>query len=385
VGAEFWTADGSTLGPGVRGHRWSLARVWLDGLPLRLYRKARLFSAWSNNWQPSGLAAQINRVKPDLVHLHWIGGGFFSLRELPDLQMPVVWTLHDAWALTGGCHYPDRCLGYAAECGACPQLGSSRRHDLSWVNLRAKRATLDSVAAFVAPSTWLAGLVMASGITTADRLHVIPNGLDGAVFAPADAVRARLAMGLPLDAIVLAAGSQDLGEPRKGNHLLREVIEGVVKETRRPCVLVLFGAPGRLSKQDWPCEVRWLGVLSEEQQTVRVYNAADLLLMPSLQDNLPNMPLEALACGCPTVGFDAGGLKEIIEPGITGALATAVNAPALAIAVASWIGLNPSRTAVAARCRARFEEYFACRLHAVRLKSLYEGVLAGKTQAVALR
>lgn len=379
VAAELWTAEGNSCGRGLRKHRWTIFRILMDSIPLRFYRRRRLFSAWSNNWQASRLANRINRGKPDVVHLHWIGSGFLSLDELSRFEMPVVWTLHDAWALTGGCHYPDKCTGYVSGCGACPQLASTKRHDLSHRNFRAKRVSLGTVEAFITPSAWLAGLVKASEPNYANRLHIIPNGFDGAVFSPQNCDDARRLLGFPADALIFVAGAHDLREPRKGFRLLREALDEVMSAMRRRCMLVLFGAHGEDS-YDWPCEVRSLGRLDEGEATALVYNAADVLLMSSLQDNLPSMPIEALGCGCPTIAFDVGGLGEIIESGQTGMLATEVNAAGLGAATIAWFANGLKRSEVSMRCRARFEKHFSSQLHGERLKVVYEAILCERAR-----
>ena len=375
IDAEFWTANGSKLGPAVRRPERTLLRGRLDRFPLRFYRGRQLFSEWSNNWQPSALAAQVNQAEPDIVNLHWVGNGFLSLRELSGFRAPIVWTLHDAWAFTGGCHYPAGCRGYTSRCGRCPQLGSESIRDLSWLNLRAKRASLRDVAAFVTPSAWLAGLAAESGAVASDRLHVIPNGLDGMTFVPMDRDKARRELGLPADAVLLLAGAHDLNERRKGWHLLRGAIERVVEAIPGHYVLVVFGAHSELSSGGWPCEVRSLGTLREEGEIARICSAADVLLMPSLQDNLPNLALEAQACGCPVVGFDSGGLREIVEHGSTGMLAQETTASGLADAARAWLAMAPNRSEVSVRARARFEREFSFSVHGRRIAALYDLLL----------
>ncbi len=371
VKAELWTADGGELGPALRSRHGTLLRVLLDGAPGRFYRRKTMFSAWSNNWQPSRLALKVNVAKPDIVNLHWVGSGFMSLRELPRFCAPIVWTMHDAWPLTGGCHYPDRCQEYTATCGKCPQLGSRARRDLSWLNLRAKRELLDHIAAFVTPSAWLASLAATSGAVAPSRLHVIPYGLDGKVFSRGDRVGLRAAFSLADDTLVFVAGAQHLAEPRKGCHLLRETMRRVTSRVSRHCVLMLIGAGGDSSEGDWPCDVRWLGTLRNEADIVGVLSAADVLLLPSLQDNFPNMALEAQACGCPVVGFDTGGLREIIDPMLTGMLAHEISSEGLANAVVAWLASEPNRQEVASRARTRFEREFSFQLHGRRMVELY--------------
>ncbi len=371
IDAELWSIDGEPADPSLRNIPSSRWRSRLENLPLRLYRHRRLFSAWSTNWMPTHLSDRINREKPDIVHLHWLGAGFMNLREIGRISVPTVWTLHDAWGITGGCHYPDSCRRFVAACGRCPQLGSTRLHDLSWFNLRAKRRCLTKLSAAVAPSEWLASLVRECGIFPEERLHVIPNGLDGADYRPLDRGRSRAALDLPADAIGLVAGAHDLGEPRKGVHLLRETMTILTRERPGEYRVLLYGSGAENAGfGEWPCRVHWLGAISSATELARVLSAADVCLLPSLQDNLPNIALEAQACGCPVVGFDAGGLGEIIEPMRTGWLARQISPAALAEAISSWLEYAGGKT-VSSEARARFESRFTLAEHGRQLESLY--------------
>lgn len=379
VDAEFWTDDGSGGARPLRPRHWSGRRIWLDGLPAKLYRNRKLYSAWSNNWLPSRLATRVNRARPDVVHFHWIGGGFISPREFEHISSPIVWTFHDAWALTGGCHYPGDCTRYTAECGNCPQLGSEDPDDLSHRNLRRIRPALRSVAAVVSPSHWLARRAVDSGSVATDRLHVIPYGLDERVYATATCSRFRQERGIAEDDILLAAGAQNLQEPRKGFHLLREALARIAAGTSRRCVLMLFGANSQSFGRDWPGEVLRLGVFDTPAALARVYAAADVLLLPSLQDNFPNQALEAHACGCPVVGFDTGGLAEIIVPGLTGTLARDTTADGLAAAVLTWLATAGRRSVTQENCRARVAREFSLARHGRRLKELYGSIPARRS------
>ena len=287
-----------------------------------------------------------------MVHLHWAGQGFLGPRQLAQFCVPVVWTMHDTWTFTGGCHYPGGCVRYREECGRCPQLGSTNGRDLSWRNLREKKATFGEVAAWIAPSAWLADCAKRSGWLMPSRVHVIPNALAADAFHPVDRAEARARMGMSRAALVLAAGAMDLREERKGCYLLRDTLAQIA-EVRRPCVLLLFGGGQSASYADWPVEVRCVGDLRNDAELAQVYQVADALLLPSLQDNLPNVAVEAQACGCPVVGFDSGGLREIIEHGQTGWLSPRFDSAGLASAILEWMGNAPSEAAVAARCAER--------------------------------
>lgn len=371
IDAELWTVEGGELGPALRRRRWMLLRVLFDSWPTRRYHDRALFSAWSNNQVPSRLAARVNEIEADIVHLHWVGSGFLSLGELAKFAMPVVWTLHDMWAFTGGCHYSAGCDRFRGGCGRCPQLGSADDRDLSHRNWRRKRGALVRVAAFVTPSQWLGTRLIESGAAEAERVHVIANGLDLTLFDGVDREVARAKLGLSGDKLVFVAGAQDLAEPRKGTSLLPEVMARIASRTKKRCVLLLFGANSLGASAGEVCEVRSLGTVREGRDVAEICSAADGLLLPSLQDNLPNLAVEAQACGCPVIGFDSGGLSEIIEDGRTGKLAAAMNADALGDAVLAWLSSAPDPHEVRARCRERALRAFSLSSHAARMKALY--------------
>ena len=376
IDARLWVGDGrpgcserALIRPGL--YRF---RARLDRLALRIYRRRRLFSAWSNNWLPSPLPSALRHARPDVLHCHWIGGGFVPLRELSKVDCPVVWSQHDAWAFTGGCHYPSECLRFKDECGKCPQLGSRRVHDLSWWNRRARRQLTEWVTAWVFPSVWLAELSVATRIVPKERTYVLPNGIDEPEFALGDRASARQKLGIPDTALVMAGGAADLGEPRKGFALLPEAVARIAKMTGRECRVVVFGRSNRAFLERLSVPVIDMGPL-RPTEVATVFHAADLTLLPSLQDNLPNVAIESLACGCPVVGFNSGGFSEIIEQGQTGAIAKDSTAGGLAEAVVQWLATAPERQELAVRCRLCFDGRFAAEPHANGLRRIYENVL----------
>jgi glycosyltransferase involved in cell wall biosynthesis len=381
VEAELWTADGAGAARGLRSPRWSGWRTRLAALPLLRYPRRKLYSDWSNAWVPSRLAPTVARARPDIVHLHWIGGGFLHLGELAKFGAPVVWTLHDAWPLTGGCHYPDDCRRFQAGCGGCPQLESLQRDVLCARNLRAKRRATAGVSRWIFPSEWLSGLAGASGAIPADRRRVIPYGYDERVLFPRPPAAARARWDLPAGARVIVAGAADLRDLRKGAALLPETVRRVQEATGRKCVLLVFGANPQALPPAPGVEIRSTGVLRGEDDVAAVLSAADLLLLPSLQDNLPNVAIEAQACGCPVVGFATGGVPETIEPGVTGLLSSETSAAGLAAAVLDWFARRPDRAETAVRCRARFEAKFTYPRHARQLAALYAEVREARRAA----
>lgn len=362
--------------PVDRGLRNHLGQSWwsrVDGMAHKLlHPRRKLFTAWSNNLSPTGLAPAINALGADLVHLHWLGYGALHWKELARIEAPVVWTLHDAWAFTGGCHYPGPCTRFQESCGKCPQLRSHRGQDLSWRNLRRKKRHVNAVARWVAPSKWLGRIAAESGTIPPERVRVIPNGLDGDSYSPVDG---RAAWKVPENALILVAGAVDWAEPRKGALLLPEMFRHLRTMTDRPCVPVIFGQPPR-NVAAWPEETRWVGPVGTPQGLAEILGMADLFVLPSLQDNLPNVVMEALACGCPTVGFDSGGLVELVESGQTGWVSAQRTARGLAEAVSAWLKVAPRREEVTQRCRSRFESRYTLERHARALVALYDEVRA---------
>ncbi len=269
----------------------------------------------------------------DVINLHWVAG-FVDYREFFQAvprSVPVVWTLHDMNVFTGGCHYNAGCERFAERCGTCPQLGSSREDDLSrqvwkrkhelFANLYGRRLHI------VTPSHWMAGEVRRSSLL-GDRfdVSVIPYGVNNEEFAPRDRAAARAVLGIPQESPVVLFVAYSVEARRKGFALLSDALRGL---TAVPDLLLLsVGAGNRLP--DLPVPQVHLGKVAQNRFLSVAFSAADLFVIPSLQDNLPSTVLEAMACGTPVVGFDTGGVAEMIQPGRTGALGPVGDVPTLA-------------------------------------------------------
>jgi len=369
VGLEAELCDASQLA----SHRWIRWLARLDYAPLRLYRRRSLYSSWSNAWFSGGMAARVRRLGADVVHLHWVGHGLLSFREVERLGVPVVWTLHDAWAFTGGCHYPGECRRYEEGCGACPQLGSSLSWDLSRWNRHRRRDLPQSVLRWLVPSRWLGDLARTSGLIEAGAVRVVPNTLDLGVFDPRGRKEARRRLGIADNELVFAVGSLDLDEVRKGNHLLPEIFAAWRQRcSENAARLLIFGGKGGAGFSIEGLRLQPVGLLDGEGAVAALLAAADVLLLPSLQDNLPNVAVEAQACGCPVLGFDTGGLREIIEPGVTGWIVDTVSAAAAGDLLAQKTAeLRARRGELAMVCRERAERLFSPSRHACALQDIY--------------
>ncbi|NEW96029.1 glycosyltransferase [Rhodopseudomonas sp. BR0G17] len=283
----------------------------------------------------------------DVVCLHWIAGAFLDARRLRAIGKPIVWRLSDIWPFSGGCHYPGACTRFAQACGECPQLNSAEAGDLSRDGHRRREQGYRGLDITVAaPSRWIADLARRSSLFGGRRIEHIPTGVDLSVFRPHDPAGARHALGLPAEGRIVLFGALGATEdPRKGYRHLLGTIERLAAAGRRDLTCVVFGgaAAGEIG-QLGGFPLHHLGRIDGEAELARVYSAADLLIAPFLEDNLPNVVLESIACGTPVAAFAAGGIPDAIIGGINGVLAPVGDDDALARGVAELL----DRTDVAA-------------------------------------
>jgi glycosyltransferase involved in cell wall biosynthesis len=297
----------------------------LDQLPLSLYRhRDRSINIYSSQWLPNNIVEQIEQINPDVINLHWINGGFVPIEALRKLPQPLVWTLHDMWAFTGGCHYSGTCDRYLESCGACPQLGSKRDGDLSHWNWRRKaKAWQDLNLTIVTPSQWLASCAKSSSLLRHFPIKVIGNGIDPQLYQPHDPLFARKIFNLPTDKKILLFGAlNSTQDQRKGFTLLLSALEHLKSSRQADRIeLVIFGASRPSQPLNFGFKTHYVGQLSDDVALSLLYATADVFVAPSIQDNLPNTVLEALFCGTPCAAFNIGGMADLIEHQHNGYLA----------------------------------------------------------------
>ena len=355
------------------------ARLTLDALPLKFYRK-RDSSTFSLQWLPDGIVPKITQLEPDIINLHWIGEAFLQAEAIAKFDKPLVWTLHDMWAFTGGCHYNQDCDRYTASCGACPQLGSSKDWDLSrWVWQRKAKTWKDLNLTIVCPSSWLAECARTSSLFKDVPVEVIPYGLDTGKYKPLNRKVARELLHLPQDKqLVLFGALKATSDKRKGFHLLQPALQDLSKsEWQDRLELVIFGSSAPDKPLDLGFKTHYLGTLSDDLSLALVYSAADVFVLPSTQDNLPNTVLEAIACGTPCVAFNIGGMPDMIEHQKNGYLAQPYKIEDLAQGIA-WVLENKERhRKLGDRAREKAEQEFTLEIQARRYLSLFTEILSG--------
>lgn len=261
-------------------------------------------------------------INADIIHLHWINQGFLSLqdiRKLFELGKPIVWTMHDMWPCTGICHHARDCERYQKRCNSCFFLQSKSRSDLSTYVFNKKDKVYKNVnITFVGCSEWLTQRAKKSKLLQSKSIISIPNTLDTSIFCPQDKKKVRLALGLPLDKKLLLFGALNVTDERKGVYYLIEALKNICLENIE---LVVFGQIKEEIKSVLPVPVHPMGYLDEEKKIALLYNAVDLFVTSSLEENLPNTIMEAMACGTPCVGFNIGGIPEMIDHLLNGYVA----------------------------------------------------------------
>jgi glycosyltransferase involved in cell wall biosynthesis len=321
----------------------------------------------------------IGQMPPsDIVNLHWVAG-FFDYREffhkIP-ARLPVVWTLHDMNPFTGGCHFDGGCGKFAERCGACPQLGSNDPKDLSAQVWRRKQEAFSllngDTVHLVTPSRWLQGEMSKSTLMSKFRCTAIPNALDTELFQPREQGAARKLLGISADSAVILFLADWAGEKRKGFDLLVEALKPFRNDRR----VYLLAAGRELPAHDLGPQLVTTGYLTGEKQLSWVYSAADVFVLPSLQDNLPNTALEALSCGVPVVGFDVGGIPEIVHEGETGLLVAAKDVAGLRAAITSVVENKDVRVRMAEAGRRFAVANYGLEIQARRYLELYTELVA---------
>ena len=257
----------------------------------------------------------------DIIHLSWINQAMLSLADIKKIVnsgKPVVWTMHDIWPATAICHYARGCKQFHTACHHCPLLPrGGGNNDLSARVWRKKVAILqDKSILFVACSKWLEGQSKQSALLKNQIVTSIPNPIDTRIFYKQDKKQARRAFGLPENKQLILFVSQRVTDERKGVNYFIGALQQLVTEhpamKQNTGVVILGGHSAEVAAR-LPIPAYALGYVSDAEKIASVYNSTDLFVLPSLEDNLPNTIMEAMACGIPCVGYRVGGIPEEID------------------------------------------------------------------------
>lgn len=360
-------------------------RVAFDALPLKKYPQ-RESTVFSLQWLPDTTNAKISSIGPDIINLHWVNQGFVRAESIARFRQPVVWTLHDMWAFTGGCHYNQDCDQYLQSCGACPQLNSHKSQDLSrWVWQRKANTWQQANLTIVTLSSWLKHCAQSSALLQNLRIELIPNGIDTEVYKPVNKQFARQLLGLPQDkSIVLFGAVNPTSNQRKGFHLLQPALQELGQSGWSDRLeLAIFGASRPENAPDFGLVSHYLGSFHDDLSLSLVYSAADVFVLPSVQDNLPNTVMEAIACGVPCVAFNIGGLPDMIDHQQTGYLGQPYDIADLARGIA-WVLDHSHYEALNHQVRTKAEQEFSLDIQASRYRALYTDLLESNQPVASL-
>lgn len=256
----------------------------------------------------------------DVVHLAWINQGMLSLKGIEKILKtgkPLVWTMHDIWPATAVCHITLDCRQFETQCKDCRLLPSGIGRNLARRTWKRKKAIKGrSHIIYITCSKWLQGEAKRSALIGQNTIECIPNPIDTSVFCKADKAEARRKLGLPTDKHLILFASQRVTNQNKGMSYLVDACRKMVEqhpETLANTAVVVLGGHAEDLCENFDLPMFPLGYVSDTQQIVDVYNAIDVFVLPSLSDNLPNTIMEAMACGVPCVGFEVGGIPEMID------------------------------------------------------------------------
>lgn len=328
----------------------------------------------------AGIVDEINQSDADILNLHWIAK-FLSINDIGRIKKPLVWTLHDMWAFCGGEHVaPDEPAsrfrqGYLADNRPAGESGPDLNRE-AWLAKREAWAT--QRFSLVTPSRWMARCVSESVLFGDMPVQVIPNPIDtDQVWKPRDQTWARGVLGLAPHKKYVLFGSAGGMTHLKGEDLLRAAMPRVVAALGQEVELLIFGQyrPSDAAAHSWPCPVNWLGPVHDDQVMATIYSAADLMVVPSRQDNLPNTAVEAHACGTPVAAFNIGGLPDIVEHQQTGWLAPAFDTESLAQGIIWVLSEQMRLAALGLAGRKTAVERYHPKLIAEQYAVLYQTVL----------
>lgn len=297
----------------------------IDAVQRRLFGKclSEKKGTFSNMKYGYKLSKFVDLSKYDIIYIHWINSSFLSLQGLEEIcktGKKIYWFMHDMFPITGGCHYSFDCKKYCQNCGECPYLKSSGKHDFSYKQLRIKHKILDKYSnlSFIAPSKWLYKCTKESSLGKNHKIYHIPNLLDSTIFHTLDKKLCREILNLPKDKkIILFGADSALSNPYKGFEYLVEALKILEKDSdvnNTEIELVIFGSSYNKNIEEMlPFKTHFMGYLHDSYTLALLYNSADVFCIPSLAENFANTILESVHCGTPVVGFDVGGIPDVVN------------------------------------------------------------------------
>lgn len=310
-----------------------IARIDAKFQSFLLRKRNKIFGLFSYPLLGTDISELQEVKEADFIYIHWALNGFLnfnSIEKIARLNKPVIVVMHDMWNISGGCHYSFTCEKFKTGCYSCQVFPEAKQNDLSAKEFRKKIKLYSrhNNLFFVSPSKWLYGLAKEAVLTKAKPVYYIPNVLDNTLFKPFDKKVAKKIFNIGETETVIAFGAVSVSSPYKGWEYLSQALQLLYKDDnyKNSTVLIFGSGQNKETADAIPFKTKFMGYLNDEYSTMLIYNAADVFIVPSLADNQPTTVQESLCCGTPVVGFNVGGVPDMIQHKANGYLAEYKNA-----------------------------------------------------------
>ncbi len=304
---------------GLISRYYRLLITFLDNIPLKFYprREATIFS-------PGIFGLKLRNFSlikwADVIHIHWANHGFVDIKDLKSWNKPVIWTLRDMWAFTGGCHQAFNCRKFHDNCGYCPELHSKKENDLSRYSHNRKMLYMKGFdIRWVAISTWLRKKANESSLLKNSSVEVIHSGVDSTKFRLLDKVEIRKKLRLPHSAKIILLGAANIRSRYKGFEYAVAGLKGINSDY----MVMTFGSE-TFRESEVPQRVIHFGEINDEQ-LCDLYNTSDVFLGPSIAEAMGKTYIESQFCGLPAICFSETGPEDVIVHKESGYVAEFMN------------------------------------------------------------
>lgn len=344
--------------------------TFADRFPLKYYskRKPEIFSPGLFGID---ISTMVEVQNADIIHLHWINHAFVDIKNLPKLNKPIVWTMHDCWAFTGGCHYFSSCENFKNDCGDCQVLNSNTHSDLShYVFNRKKKYYPKSNIQYVAISSWMKEQAKLGTLLRNESIEVIPSGIDCSIYNLRNDESLREKLKLKNDDTVILIGAQHLNTPFKGVQLS---IDAINRYNEKKLKVITFGG-GKVVLSNSIHEVINFGFVSSPIEMAKLYTIADVFLCTSVAEGFGMTVAESQCCGTPAIAFEETGPSDIINHKVTGYLAKFKDVDDVVNGLSYCLNTKFDKKSIAIDS----EKKFSIKNCAIKYSSIYKEILSEK-------
>ncbi len=355
----------------------SLIAPHVDGLPNK-YHKSENENLHSPAWFSSTSKKNIEEMNPDLIHIHWVQGGFLSVKLISELSKPIVWTLHDMWPFSGAEHYVNGTERYISGYHKNNKPEKDMGFDLNkWVWNRKKKLfrKLKNLT-LVAPSAWMARCAKDSYIFKDQRVEIIPVGLNHNLYCPRNKNMVREILKISKEKKIILIGALDFHkDKRKGGHFLKESFKSLKKiNSKNDIEIYILGTSEPKEKIDFGFKTNYYGSNRDDLSLALLYSAVDLFVAPSIEENFAATVFESLSCGIPAVAFDIGGMPDMIDHKNNGYLAKPFDVNDLAQGI-NWVLFDSNYNKLSKNARDFILRECTLEIQAKRYKSIYDSMI----------